>query len=299
MENSAVFVDIDFSQSKSRVSLALESYDIETANETAHDTMKVQTEIEKNAKSVGGKVVFESSMNLMLYVPFDEELIESFGNAYSQVFGEEANIGVGKTPMEAHESLAVVDGEDSGNIVLSSAGIMENLVQNRAFYKQAKKGVADLDIDKVIKRALLELNIITTDQKVYDIFLALIRKSSLNTIEEMQAFFFKPLEELKTEIREVYQHVPKTAMYPEKVPFAPGDRGGNKGRRQKSPYKKMNWTTREEYSPNVDWSKTDVQYVGGNLTSDSNNFSMGGEPGESIAVSVVKRYNETKYGGAK
>jgi hypothetical protein len=59
----------------------------------------------------------------------------------------------------------------------------------------------------------------------------------------------------------------------------------NRNPKQKSPHKRHNWWSIEEYNQDaVDYRKTDMQYVPGNVTMDSQNMSMGGEPGEAIAT---------------
>lgn len=285
MAENNVFVNIDFSQSNG-VDKALESEDIETAKQESQKVLKIRDEIVNNAKSVGGKTIFDSSINLMVYVPYDKELIESFSDVYEQYLGQPTNMGIGRTPIESHDSLDIIQARCVGQIILYSSDIRENLAENRKFYRQAEKGKQDLKIANVIKAALLELNIITREQKVYDIFLRLVKEHGLDTIEALQSFFYKPLEELKDDIRNVYEkQATAGVIYAVGPQMFPGQAVVLKGRQQKSPHRRHNWWSIEEYNQDaVDYRKTDMQYIDDNISKDSQDMSMGGEPGNAISV---------------
>lgn len=59
--------------------------------------------------------------------------------------------------------------------------------------------------------------------------------------------------------------------------------GPNSGKGQKSPHKKPTLTT-EEANPEVDYRRTDMQYVDGNQPPSAGQFTMGGEPGDAISI---------------
>jgi len=282
MPENNVFVNIDFSRSKDAINKALDSDLIEKAKQESMRVLEAQDEIKQNTKAVGGKLVFESGINLVVYIPYDEELVESFIDSYKDNIGSSTNIGIGRNPIESNKSLANFETEDMGNIVSSSIGLTEKLKENREFYKRSDKTSYDLKITSTIKSALLELNIITTEKKVYDIFLKLVEKNNLDTIDELQSFFYKPLEELKENIRDVYQSQ-KVAV--DKTQTFPGKSEVIKTRQQKSPHRRFNWWSTEEYNQDaVDYRKTDLQYINDNISKDSQDMSMGGEPGLSINV---------------
>ena len=287
MRESAVFVTMDFSGSGAGVQQALDSDNMEQAQLESGKVLKTQKEIEDIVKSVGGKLVFDSMEHLVVWIPYDEELIEGLSDIYTQNFGVDTNIGVGRTAGEACQSTDILEAQSKGNVVVAGVAIKEDLKANQEFYKKTDKGMFDLEISKIIKAALLELSIITTESKVYDIFLKLVTGKKLETIEDLQAFFFRPLEEIKTEIRDVYQHSENklgSILPADDAKHAPGQGNPVRPRRQRSPYKRLNWLTREEYNDGVDYEKTDVQYIGGNVTTDSQQMSMGGEPGNAIAI---------------
>jgi len=285
-ENNTVFVTIDFSDSKAIIEKALNEEQVTKAREESVKVLDAQDEIKKNTKAVGGNLVFDSGEALVINIPFDKELIEAFSEVYSHYMGNYPNIGVGNTPIESYESLDAVEEGDNGNIVTSSNDIQENLKANRLFYKQSA-GSKDLGIARTIKRALLELNIITSDKKIYDIFLTLVERYGLNSMDELQSFFYKPLENLKEDIRDIYR-AQKTAgikFANEKKQTFPGQTNLPKTRKQRSPHKYMNWVTTEEYNDGkVDYRKTDIQYNSGNQTRDSQEMSMGGEPGNAVYI---------------
>lgn len=284
-EFNTVFLNFDFTPSQKLINDALDSDDIEKARVESAKVLKAQEGIKQSTKAIGGTVVFENGTNLIVDVPFDKELIESMANIYTETTGTLANIGIGKTVIESHGASAAIRGSQRGNIVLSSSKIKEDLVANRLFYKQAKTESYDLRVAEVIKLALLELSIITTDEKVYDIFLRLVKENALNTVDDIRTYFFKPLEELKEGIRTIYKRqATGCLLYAIQTPSAPGQSVINRDPKQKSPHKRHNWWSMEEYNDGVDWRKTDVQYVGGNVTNDSQQMSMGGEPGNPIAV---------------
>jgi len=281
MPENNVFVNVDFSDSKAAIDEALDSDDVARARQVSEQIGETQEDIKNSIQAVGGKLVFENLTNLIVYVPYDEELIEGIADVYEHYIGIPTNIGVGRTPVETYKSLGSVESGRKGNVVVSSVSIREDLAANREFYKTAKKSRYDLKIANVIKAALLELNIITTESKVYKIFMKLAAENSLNTIEELQSFFYRPLEELKQEIRNVYE---KRVMG-EKSQSFPGQSVLPKSKRQKSPHRRHDWWSIEEYNKDqVDYSKTDLQYINQNQTPESQQFSMGGEPGEPIAT---------------
>ena len=287
MPENSVFVTIDFSESNVQTEKALDEDNMQQAHDESKKVLKAQKEIEEIVKSVGGKFVFESSENLMVWVPFDEELVEALGDAYKEHFGVSTNIGIGRTPIESYQSLGILEAQSKGNVVVAGVAIQEDLKANQEFYKTAHKGTFDLEISKIIKAALLELSIITTEKKVYDIFLKLVAGKKLETIEDLQDFFFRPLEELKTEIRDIYHHQENklgSVLPVDDAKHAPGQGNPVRPRRQRSPYKHLNWLTTEEYNDGVDYEKSDVQYVDGNIPKSSDEMSMGGEPGSGIAT---------------
>jgi hypothetical protein len=284
-EFNTVFVNFDFSPSHVLINDALNGDDVETAKPESEKVLKAQKDIKQSTKAIGGTVVFENGTNLIINVPFDEELIESMADIYAEATGTKANMGVGKTIIESHSSVAAIRGSQRGHIILSSNDIKEDLVANRLFYKQAKKENYDLRVAEIIKLALSELSIITTEEKVYDIFLRLIKENVLDSVDDIRTYFFQPLEELKEGIRTIYKRqATGCLLYAMPAPMAPGQTVINQNPKQKSPHKRHNWWSMEEYNDGVDWRKTDVQYVPGNVTRDSQNMSMGGEPGEAIAT---------------
>ena len=284
-EFNTVFINFDFSPSYQLINGALSGEDVETAKVESDKVLKAQDEIKQSTKAIGGTVVFENGTNLIINVPYDEELIESMADIYSEATGTRANMGVGKTVIESHSSVAAIRGGQRGHIIVSSSDIKEDLVANRLFYKQARKELYDLRIAEIIKMALLELNIITTDEKVYDIFLRLVKANNLDSVDEIRTYFFKPLEELKEGIRTIYKRqATGCLLYAMPVPLAPGQ-NVVRNPKQKSPHRRHNWWSIEEYNQDtVDYRKTDMQYVPGNVTTESQQMSMGGEPGESIAT---------------
>jgi len=282
---NTVFINFDFSPSYGLINSALESDDIESAKVESEKVLNAQEEIKQSTKAIGGTVVFENGTNLIINVPYDEELIESMADIYSEATGTKANMGVGKTVIESHSSVAAIRGGQRGHIIISSNDIKEDLVANRLFYKQAKKESYDLRVAEIIKMALLELNIITTDEKVYDIFLRLVKANNLNSVDEIRTYFFKPLEELKEGIRTIYKRqATGCLLYAMPTPFAPGQTVINRNPKQKSPHRRHDWWSREDMNENVDWRKTDLTYIPGNVTTDSQNMSMGGENGEAVAT---------------
>jgi hypothetical protein len=386
-EFNTVFVNFDFGPSHALINDALNSDDVETARTESEKVLKAQKDIKQSTKAIGGTVVFETGANLIVNIPFDKELIESMSDIYAETTGTPANIGIGKTVIESHNSVAAIRGSQRGHIIIGSA-IKEDFIANRLFYKQAKKENYDLRISEIIKLALSELAIITTEEKVYDIFLRLIKENGLDSVDDIRTYFFQPVEELKEGIRMIYKRqatgcllyampapmalfpkdggsdemitlyhaspniptegnwmkgtyftdneqdasyyaashhegdinvqkvtIPKRLVqknksndiyilkeeYPIKLslkegkatgcllyaiqtPSAPGQSVINRNPKQKSPHRKHNWWSMEEYNDGVDWRKTDVQYVGGNVTQDSQDMSMGGENGEAIAT---------------
>lgn len=58
------------------------------------------------------------------------------------------------------------------------------------------------------------------------------------------------------------------------------------GRGQRSPHKRLDWQTREEMNRDqVDWTRTDVQYVGGNhVQGDMGDKADGGDPGPAVYI---------------
>jgi len=281
MPENNVFVNVDFNDFKNAIDEFLDSDNIEQAKRISEKVGNAQHGIADLIKSVGGKMVFESTTNMVAYIPFDEELVEGIGDTYEHVTGGLANIGVGRTPVETYKSLGTIESGCKGNVVVSSASIQEDLAANREFYRIAGKSKFDLKIANIIKAALLELNIVTTESKVYNIFMRLAGENSLDTIDQLQSFFYRPLEELKQNIRDIYEK----RVVGVKSPSFPGQSVIPKSKRQKSPHRRHDWWSIEEYNKDqVDYGKTDVQYVGGNQTKDSQDFSMGGEPGESIAT---------------
>lgn len=283
---NTVFVNMDFGKCKAKIEQALDADDIQTARELSAKVLMAQTEIRNGTKMIGGKLVFESGTNFILNVPYDEELIEGFSDAFKDIMGVQANMGIGKTPAEAHESLHDIDDNTDGNIVLSSLSIREDLVSNRKFYKQATKDNYDLGVAGIIKSALLEMKVITSEQKVYDIFMRLGEKNGLDTLDKIQSFYFKPLEEVKASIRDVYKKQTVSGLlFANKPQSFPGQSVVNRNKHQKSPHKRLNWWSIEEYNQDtVDYRKTDLQHINNNVTQDSQEMSMGGEPGNSIYI---------------
>lgn len=282
---NTVFIDFDFSPSSRLIHGALDGEDIETAKGESQKVLKAQGDIKRSTKAIGGTIVFENGTNLVVNVPYDEELIESMVDIYDETIGTKANVGIGKTVIESHSSVAAIRGCQRGHIIISSSDIKEDLVANRLFYKQAKKEPYDLRIAEIIKMALFELNIITTDEKVYDIFLRLAKANNLNSVDEIRTYFFKPLEELKEGIRAIYKRQALGGLlYAVQTSIAPGQ-NVVRNPKQKSPHRRHDWWSREDMNSGVDWSKTDVSYVGRNITNDSQQMSVGGEPGEGVPTS--------------
>lgn len=284
-EQNTVFINIDFTESKSNIHTALDNNDMETAKRLSNNSLRVQDEIKRATKAVGGKLVFESGMNVILYIPYDKELIEGFALVYQEGMGSPANIGVGETPFESHAFLNSVHDASMGNIVVK-VGIKEDQIATRKFYKRSKKSTFDLKVASVIKSALSELNVITTDQKVYDIFMRLGRENKLNTIEAIESYYTRPLEEIKGNIRRTYESQKSAGIrYAVQTQKFPGQSVNNQNPNQRSPHKRLNWWSIEEYNKDsVDYIKTDLQHVNNNITTDSQEMSMGGEPGNAVYV---------------
>jgi len=285
-EFNTVFANFDFSPSYELINHSLSDGDMEIAKDESAKVLNAQNEIKQSTKAIGGIIVFENGTNLIVNVPYDKELVESMANSYSETIGTMANVGVGRTAIESHSSVATIRRSQRGHIIIYSADIKEDLVANRLFYKQARRENYDLRIAEIIKLALLELDIITTDEKVYDIFLRLVKENGLDTVDDIKGYFFKPLEELKESIRTIYKRqATGCLLYAVRAPISPGQTMINRNPKQKSPHKRHNWWSIEEYNQDaVDYRKTDMQYVPGNVTMDSQNMSMGGEPGEAIAT---------------
>ena len=262
-ELNTVFISIDFTESKSNIHAALENDDMETAKSLSRNSLRVQDEIKRAAKSVGGKLVFESGMNIVLHIPYDKELVEGFALAFQEGLGSPANIGVGETPYESHSFLNTARRSAVANIVVRK-GRKEDRIATRQFYKQSKKSTFDLKVATVIRSALSELNVITTDQKVYDIFMRIGKQHELNTVESIESYFSRPLEEIKGDMRETYSMQKSSgiryALQPQQT--FPGQSVQNQNPHQRSPHKRLNWWSIEDYNKDsVDYTKTDLQYV--------------------------------------
>ncbi len=285
-ESNTVFVNFDFNPSHKAINQALDADDIESAKSESGKVLEAQESIKEATKSVGGSIIFENGINLIINIPFDKELIEYMADTFKEVMGTMTNIGIGHTVIESHDSVVAIRGSSKGNIVIYSSAIKENQVANREFYKRASP--YDLRISNIIKSALAELHIITTEEKVYDIFLQLTKSNNLNSVEDIQKYFYRELEELKENIRQVYKKQAvgglMFAIAVQEQSF-PGQSVVNRNPKQKSPHKRHNWWSIEEYNQDaVDYRKTDLQYVPGNVTTESQSMSMGGEPGESVAT---------------
>jgi hypothetical protein len=279
-----VFVNVDYFQTKATLDQALEYNNVDEAKSISKNILDSQKEIKKNTKSVGGKLVFENGVNLIVYIPYDEELIQSFVDLYEYHTKDSANVSVGRDLLEANNLLEPINMESKTSCVVCAPGLQEDTRGNQTFYRMAKKSNFDLKAASRIKSALLELDVIVNEERVSFIFFKLVENNNLDTIEKIEQYFSKPLEEIKSNIRDIYNT--KEAGAQEQ--FAPGQSVVNRNRHQKSPHKRLNWVIREEYSPEVDWKATDLNYVDGNITTESQNMSMGGEPGSAISTAVRK-----------
>ena len=142
-EFNTVFANFDFSPSYELINHSLSDGDIEIAKAESAKVLNAQDEIKQSTKAIGGTVIFENGTNLIVNVPYDKALIDSMANSYMETIGTMANVGVGKTAIESHSSVAAIRGAQRGHIIIYSSNIKEDLVANFTLPAEAT-GVAIL-----------------------------------------------------------------------------------------------------------------------------------------------------------
>jgi len=300
-----VYVGLDGDETGKKVEEALLTDDPDIAQKVSQGIQDAHKEIRDTVKRINGKVVFDGGDNMLLYMPFEKEVLQSFIDTYQQHTGNTCTVGVGKRPIEAHYSLVYGKNTGKAKVVVYSEEIKEELdkireeqkdleqVKEKLKYK-AQQDTFDLKAFEIIKGALNELNITITDDKVYDIFYRLVEVNNLNTFEEMEQFFGKPREELKTDIRNMYESqktgglcvwLRQGGVNDHLQPSFPGQSVIPGGKKQRSPHRRTDYLTIEDYNRDqVNYKDTDIQYNSGNQTKDSQDMSMGGEPGDAIYI---------------
>ena len=314
-----VFVGIDGDNIGSLVEETLLTDDPEAASAISRSIHDAHDEIGDVVKERGGRLIFDGGDNMLFTLPLDIDTIEGIRRIYRDKTGHSATVGIGKRPIEAHFALVVGKNTGKDKIVVFGQEVLDEYeaiheeqeeaaplfqkLKYRASVSAGASGVEgvvdrafwDLGVARVLRAVLGKLGLPVNDESVYDTFIRLVHAHGLDSVASIHRFFTMGFDALENAVRTVRGGPEPTvtagvkfmalAAVPTSEPqHFPGQSVPPFGQTRKSPHPRKDWLTIEDYNKDqVDVSKTDVSYVGGNVPKDSQ-MMCGGDQGDPIYV---------------